>query len=246
MLEGAICLCISLIVLSPFFCVSIDHYNTVVALAKEYEVPENEPMLEFDLKDVSPMIPEYFGEMLDDIEQMPKVEEPEPIVDPDPEPQLEEKTVSQSPEPKYSDEQQQVIPKEFVVNGISYPNVWGYTYKQIDDMNAYVSGEDDKSYKGAKAVMSAAVNRTLDIRWKKYGSDPLSQLEYPGQFCATINNDWMEHLNGNSPVYVQQAVMEVLMGETNHNYVSFNQIGCVEGGGEVIGDNEYFNPMITE
>ena len=227
MLEGAICLCISLIVLSPFFCVSIDHYNTVVALAKEYEVPENEQMLEFDLKDVSPMIPEYFGDMLDDIDQMPKVEEPEPIVDPDPEPQLEEE-----PEPVVT---QQAPAKSYVAQPaeleIRYeePCSIEYTEEELDLLYAITGQECSTDYDGALAAITTAFNR---------GDDPLEEYKKEGQFCYTIDDNWQERLNGNTEEYVKQAVHDALDGKRNHNYTSFRAKGHADG--VLIGDNVYF------
>ena len=118
---------------------------------------------------------------------------------------------------------------------------WSYSSSELDLLCAITAQECGSSYNGALAVITCAANRAESSRWKKYGSDPLSQYQAPNQFCYSIDNHWRKRLNGNYPSYVKQAVLDALNGKRNHNYLSFRAAGYHSG--EIIGGNVYFNSL---
>lgn len=116
---------------------------------------------------------------------------------------------------------------------------WSYSSSELDLLCAITAQECGSSYNGALAVITCAANRAESSRWKKYGSDPLSQYMAPNQFCYSIDSHWKKRLNGNYPSYVKQAVLDALNGKRNHNYLSFR--GYQTSGSVNIGGNWYFN-----
>ena len=115
---------------------------------------------------------------------------------------------------------------------------WSYSSTELDLLCAITAQECGSSYNGALAVITCAANRAESSRWKKYGSDPLSQYMAPNQFCYSIDSHWKKRLNGNYPSYVKQAVLDALNGKRNHNYLSFR--GYQTSGSVNIGGNWYF------
>ena len=108
----------------------------------------------------------------------------------------------------------------------------------MDLLCAITAQESGSSYTGALAVITTACNRAESSKWKRNGSDPLSQYKASGQFCYSIDSHWKRKLNGNYPSYVKQAVTDALNGKRNHNYLSFRAAGTHSG--TYIGGNVYF------
>ena len=115
---------------------------------------------------------------------------------------------------------------------------WSYSSGEMDLLCAITAQESGSSYTGALAVITTACNRAESKKWKKNGSDPLSQYKASGQFCYSIDSHWKKKLNGNYPSYVKQAVTDALNGKRNHNYLSFRAAGTHSG--TYIGGNVYF------
>lgn len=115
---------------------------------------------------------------------------------------------------------------------------WSYSASELDLLCAITAQECGSSYSGALAVITCAANRAESSRWRRYGSDPLSQYMAPKQFCYSIDSHWRRRLNGNYPSYVKQAVLDALNGKRNHNYLSFR--GYSTAGSVNIGGNWYF------
>ena len=87
---------------------------------------------------------------------------------------------------------------------------------------AVVAQEDNGSYDGALAVITPAMSRTESSKWAYCGSNALSQLMAPGQFCYSVDSYWKARLGGNVPDYVKQAVYDCLTGGVrNHTHTSF-------------------------
>ena len=116
-----------------------------------------------------------------------------------------------------------------------------YSAKELDLLCAITAQECSRSYNGALAVITCAANRAESSKWRRNGSDPLSQYKARGQFCYSIDNHWRKRLNGNYPSHVKQAVIDALNGKRNHNYLSFRAAGYARGVN--IGGNVYFNAM---
>ena len=115
---------------------------------------------------------------------------------------------------------------------------WSYSAGEMDLLCAITAQESGSSYTGALAVITTACNRAESSKWKRTGSDPLSQYKASGQFCYSIDSHWKRKLNGNYPSYVKQAVTDALNGKRNHNYLSFRAAGTHSG--TYIGGNVYF------
>ena len=125
---------------------------------------------------------------------------------------------------------------------VRYTNgTWSYSASELDLLCAITAQECGSSYNGALAVITCAANRAQSSKWRKYGSDPLSQYMAPNQFCYSIDSHWKKKLNGNYPSYVKQAVQDALNGKRNHNYLSFR--GYSTAGSVNIGGNWYFSAM---
>lgn len=124
---------------------------------------------------------------------------------------------------------------------VRYGGKWSYSAAELDLLCAITAQECGRSYNGALAVITCAANRAESSRWRRNGSDPLSQYKARGQFCYSIDNHWRKRLNGNYPSYVKQAVIDALNGKRNHNYLSFRAAGYARGVN--IGGNVYFNAM---
>lgn len=116
----------------------------------------------------------------------------------------------------------------------------GYSEEDIQMIWALVGQECSTDYNGALAVISCVMNRA-DCNYGGYGTDPLSQLTAPGQFCydPSIGGNWMARLGGNVDGFVKQAVSDCLVEcKRNHNYLNFRGnpiVGAVQ-----FGDNWYF------
>lgn len=115
---------------------------------------------------------------------------------------------------------------------------WTYSSSEMDLLCAITAQECGSSYTGSLAVITTACNRAESTKWKRNGSDPLSQYKAKGQFCYSIDSNWRRRLNGNYPSYVMQAVTDALNGKRNHNYLSFRAAGTHVG--TYIGGNVYF------
>ena len=115
---------------------------------------------------------------------------------------------------------------------------WSYSASEFDLLCAITAQECGSSYNGALAVITTACNRAESAKWRRNGSDPLSQYKARGQFCYSIDNHWRRKLNGNYPAHVKQAVTDALNGARNHNYLSFRAAG--RHSGTYIGGNVYF------
>lgn len=124
---------------------------------------------------------------------------------------------------------------------VRYGGKWSYTAAELDLLCAITAQECSSSYNGALAVITCAANRAESSKWKRNGTDPLSQYKAKGQFCYSIDSYWKKRLNGNYPSYVKQAVIDALNGKRNHNYLSFRAAGYARGVN--IGGNVYFNAM---
>ena len=122
-----------------------------------------------------------------------------------------------------------------------YGGKWTYSESELDLLCAITAQEACSSYNAALAVITCAANRAESKRWRRNGTDPLSQYMAKGQFCYSIDNHWRRRLNGNYPSYVKQAVIDALNGKRNHNYLSFRSAGYATGVN--IGGNIYFNAM---
>lgn len=124
---------------------------------------------------------------------------------------------------------------------VRYGGKWSYSAAELDLLCAITAQECGRSYNGALAVITCAANRAESSKWRKNGSDPLSQYKARGQFCYSIDSHWRRKLNGNYPSHVKQAVIDALNGKRNHNYLSFRSAGYARGVN--IGGNVYFNAM---
>lgn len=124
---------------------------------------------------------------------------------------------------------------------VRYGGKWSYSASELDLLCAITAQECGRSYNGALAVITCAANRAESQKWKRNGSDPLSQYKARGQFCYSIDGHWRKRLNGNYPSYVKRAVIDALNGKRNHNYLSFRSAGHARGAN--IGGNVYFNAM---
>lgn len=135
----------------------------------------------------------------------------------------------------------QQVTSRGTTTAVRYGGKWSYTDAELDLLCAITAQECSRSYNGALAVITCAANRAESSKWKRNGTDPLSQYKAKGQFCYSIDNYWKKRLNGNYPSYVKQAVIDALNGKRNHNYLSFRAAGYARGVN--IGGNVYFNAM---
>ena len=110
---------------------------------------------------------------------------------------------------------------------------WSYSANDLDLLCAITAQESGSSYAGSLAVITTACNRAESSKWRKNGSDPLSQYKAKGQFCYSIDSHWKRKLN-----YVKQAVVDALNGKRSHSYLSFRSAGTHAG--VYIGGNVYF------
>ena len=136
---------------------------------------------------------------------------------------------------------QQVTSRGSSTTKVRYGGKWSYSAAELDLLCAITAQECGRSYNGALAVITCAANRAESSKWRKKGSDPLSQYKARGQFCYSIDSHWKKRLNGNYPSHVKQAVIDALNGKRNHNYLSFRSAGYARGVN--IGGNVYFNAM---
>ena len=115
---------------------------------------------------------------------------------------------------------------------------WTYSASDLDLLCAITAQESGSSYAGSLAVITTACNRAESSKWRRNGSDPLSQYKAKGQFCYSIDSHWKNKLNGRYPSYVKQAVVDALNGKRSHKYLSFRSAGTHAG--VYIGGNVYF------
>lgn len=118
-----------------------------------------------------------------------------------------------------------------------------YSQTDMELIWAIVAQEDNGSYEGALAVISSAMNRCESPAWSSLGSNALSQLKAPGQYCYSNDSYWVSRLNGNVPIYVKTAVNDCLVkGVRNHRFTSFRSTkGSTTGPDAVqIGGNWFF------
>ncbi len=115
---------------------------------------------------------------------------------------------------------------------------WSYSASDFDLLCAITAQECGSSYTGALAVITCACNRAESAKWRRNGTDPLSQYKARGQFCYSIDSHWKRRLNGNYSSAVKQAVTDALNGKRNHSYLSFRAAGTHSG--VYIGGNVYF------
>ncbi len=124
---------------------------------------------------------------------------------------------------------------------VNSSGTYQYSQSELELIWAIVAQEDDKSYTGALAVISCAMNRA-ERNYGGHGTDPLSQLTAAGQFCysPSISDSvyWQRRLGGNVPSYVKQAVADCLGGIRNHSYIYFRSRAAA--GRVQIGGNWYF------
>ena len=121
------------------------------------------------------------------------------------------------------------------------PSNYNYSQAELELIWAIVAQEDDRSYTGALAVISCAMNRA-EINYGGHGTDPLSQLTAAGQFCyspsISASVHWQRRLGGHVPEHVKQAVSDALGGLRNHSCLYFRSYG---GPGRTkIGGNFFF------
>ena len=128
-------------------------------------------------------------------------------------------------------------------NSANSANPIRYSREQLELIWAIVAQEDDKSYEGALAVITTAMNRA-DINYGGHGTDALSQLTADGQFCysASVSDPiyYQRRLGGNVPEYVKQAVSDCLEhGRRNHSFKNFRSSNRT-GTYTQVGSNWYF------
>ena len=116
-----------------------------------------------------------------------------------------------------------------------------YSQEQMELIWAIVAQECSTGYEGALAVATCAANRA-EINYGGYGTDILSQLTAPGQFCysPSISDPslWQARLGGNVADFVKSAVSDCLNGTRNHSFMSFRSRQAE--GRVCIGGNWYF------
>lgn len=123
-------------------------------------------------------------------------------------------------------------------------NSVGYSKEEIELIWAIVGQECSTNYDGALAVATCAMNRA-DINYGGHGTDILSQLKAPNQFCyspSVCNPElWQRRLNGNVADFVKQAVNDCIKeGKRNHKFLSFRSNPVCDNSVN-IGGNWYFN-----
>lgn len=123
-------------------------------------------------------------------------------------------------------------------------NSIGYSKEEIELIWAVVAQECSTGYEGALAVASCAMNRA-DINYGGHGTDILSQLKAPNQFCYSPSVSdpslWQSRLGGNVADFVKQAVNDCIKeGKRNHKFLSFRS-NPVGDSSVDIGGNWYFN-----
>lgn len=105
---------------------------------------------------------------------------------------------------------------------------------------AIVRQEAGDNYESALAVMTSAANRCHSPSWSYRGSTIYAQLTSPGQYCYSIDDNWVKYLNGNVSETIKEAVSDALNGKTNHNYTCFRSYNGGDYSRENIGGNWYF------
>ena len=118
---------------------------------------------------------------------------------------------------------------------------WSYNEEDMNLLYAITRQEAGSSYEASLAVITCACNRAESAKWRRNGTDPLSQYCAKNQFCYSIDRHWVKYLGGNVPEHVKRAVKDALNGKRNHNYLSFR--GYYTNGSVNIGGNYYFSPM---
>ncbi len=119
-----------------------------------------------------------------------------------------------------------------------------YSASQLELIWAVVAEEDDISYDGALAVISAVMNRA-DQNFGGFGTTAFDQITADGQYCysSAVADPiyYQRRLGGNVPDYVKQAVEDCLKnGFRSHSYNTFSGSGDI-GGAVQIGSNWYYD-----
>lgn len=116
---------------------------------------------------------------------------------------------------------------------------YGITEDELNLVYAVVMQEGGDEYYSAEAVMSTIVNRVNNpSKWSWAGTTIIEQITHPMQYCYSLDNYWVQYLNGNVPDSVKLAVNDVLEYGPSHNYDCFR--GYYLEGCEQISDNWYF------
>lgn len=122
-------------------------------------------------------------------------------------------------------------------------NTWEYDDEGMRLLYAITCQESSSSYEGSLAVISSATNRATSSRWRRHGTDPLSQYKAKNQYCYSIDKHWVKYYENPHlvPEHVKRAVNDALKGTVNHNFTSFRS-SWTGVQGVTIGGNTYFNP----
>lgn len=105
----------------------------------------------------------------------------------------------------------------------------------IELLTAIVSAESDKSYDDALAVASTIFNRCEEPKWASCGgSNPVKQATAPNQFVVYQHGSYKQYMGSGAPDTCRQAVLDVMNGARNHDYLSFRSNGSSNYGGNMI------------
>lgn len=119
---------------------------------------------------------------------------------------------------------------------------YGMTDDELNLLYAIVMQEGGEDYYAAEAVMSTIMNRVNNQRkWSWAGSTIIEQITYPQQFCYSIDDYWVQYLDGNVPISVKTAVRNVIEFGPTHDYDCFR--GYYVEGAEQIGDNWFYTDL---
>lgn len=101
----------------------------------------------------------------------------------------------------------EVQPKE----EITIAPYYGLTEDELNLVYAIVMQEGGPTYESAEAVMSTIVNRVNNpAKWGWAGRTIIEQITYPQQYCYSLDDYWVQYLDGNVPDEVKWAVLSVL------------------------------------
>lgn len=105
----------------------------------------------------------------------------------------------------------------------------------IELLTAIVSAESDKSYDDALAVASTIFNRCEEPKWASCGgNNPVKQATAPNQFVVYQHGSYKKYMGNGAPDTCRQAVLDVINGARNHDYLSFRSNGSTKFGGNMI------------
>ena len=156
----------------------------------------------------------------------------------------EEETGNEAEEDDAEDTTVPDAEEETPAAGLYRVDSMNYTPAQMELIWAIVAEEDDISYDGALAVISAVMNRA-DRNFGGFGRTAYDQLTADGQYCYSPSVAdpiyYQRRLGGNVPDFVKQAVEDCLKnGIRSHVYNSFSATPD-EQGAVHIGSNWYFD-----